>query len=81
MHRRGLADVEPDEEWDPNKKHFLVELKRSSIEKKIFVGTIFILAIAWFAAVQPVLVLHPEWNSAATDKQLSSYLGHEFVSK
>ncbi len=33
MFRRKLVDVEPDEEWDPNKKHFLEELKRSNWEK------------------------------------------------
>lgn len=47
MFRRKLSDVEPDEEWDPNKKYFLKELKRSSIEKRIFVGSLVILLILW----------------------------------
>ena len=63
MFRRKLEDVEPDDEWDPNKKHFIEELKRSNWEKMVYVICIIVLCIIWLALIQPKLVLDPEWNN------------------
>lgn len=81
MFRRKLMDVEPDEEWDPNKKYFLKELKQANFEKMVYIGCLIGLVLLWKVWLQPKLVLDPEWNNNATDAQLTSYFGREFITQ
>ena len=48
MFRRKLVDIEPDDEWDPNKKHFLKELKRSNFEKMVYISCLVLMFFVWW---------------------------------
>ena len=48
--RSGMEFEE--EEWDLNKKAYLIELRRSNMEKKIAIASIIIFAISWFTILQ-----------------------------
>ena len=37
-----------EDEWDLNKKAYLVEIKKSNREKKISLGAVVILVASWF---------------------------------
>ena len=54
MIRSEMFDQE--EEWDPNKKFYLKELKRSNKEKTIIFGLIFMTIILWFTVIQGFLI-------------------------
>ena len=45
-----------EDEWDLNKKHYIRELRRSNLEKRIGLVLLIIVALSWFFYVQPALI-------------------------
>jgi hypothetical protein len=54
---RGNMEFDEDE-WDLNKKSYLVEIKKSNKEKKISLGIVVLLIVTWFVLIQGKLI---EW--------------------
>lgn len=55
MYKTDKFDM-PEEESDPDKKHFAVEQRRSQFEKKIFWVAILGLVLAWMFIFQDIFV-------------------------
>lgn len=50
-----------EEEWDLNKKAYLIELRRSNMEKKIAIASIILFVISWFTILQGKLIEYGEY--------------------
>lgn len=74
MNREDQFEEEEDE-WDPQKKHYLKELKRSNFEKWLMIAIVSSLLASWFAFGQAYLLQYPFFNSNASHETLSKYLG------
>lgn len=57
---------EEEEEWDPNKKHYMVELRRSSRDKNIALALVCFAVVTWMLVLKPRLVESQEWNNKAS---------------
>ena len=51
-----------EDEWDLNKKAYLVEIKRSNKEKKISLAALFVLVLAWFTIIQGSLIEYGQYE-------------------
>jgi hypothetical protein len=73
------GDKSDEEEWDLNKKHYLVELKRSNFEKKVLLILIIGIGIFWFFYLREYLIKDPFWGSNASKDQLTKYFGKSMI--
>ena len=51
-----------EDEWDLNKKFYLVEIRRSNKEKKIALGIVVMLFVSWFTVIQGKLIEYGEYK-------------------
>lgn len=52
-----------EDEWDLNKKAYLVEIKQSNKEKKIALALLLLMVLSWFLVVQGKLIEYGEFVS------------------
>ena len=55
MYRADQFDMEEDD-YDPDKKHFSVEQRKSQFEKKLFWGCMLGLLLLWVFMLQDMLI-------------------------
>jgi hypothetical protein len=55
MYRADVFDME-EEDFDPDKKHFAVEQRKSQFEKKAFWGLMLGLLLLWIFVLQDMLI-------------------------
>ena len=61
------AGMEFDEdEWDLNKKSYLVEIKQSNKDKKIGIGITVLLILSWFVVIQNKLIEYGDYDKVVT---------------
>lgn len=59
--RQGVEFEE--EEWDLNKKTYLLELRRSNKEKQVSIIVLIIFAFSWFNVLQGKLIDYGEFQA------------------
>jgi len=45
-----------EDEWDLNKKNYIIELRKSNLEKRLALLWLIIVVLMWFFVIQPRLI-------------------------